>query len=308
MVSLSSKSSYTPVIKSPVLENYDIKSCINNGRNLVLLVTCVTTKIKYAMKVYPYTKGNISAAYLSEARFSWLSHANVVKIEKIQPRQEFTLDNISKDASFILMEYASFGSFRNLTIQKEFQADHKLGRTYFKQLIKGIEYLHGQEVSHLDLKLDNLLLGEDYNLKITDFDTSYIKEDIFVLGKGTPNFRAPELKNGRCKKTKMADIYSAGIILFTFVAGILPYNEDCKILNHDLFDIMFSNPTTFWEVHENIKKKPFDKEFKELFEGMTKLNPLERLTISQIKQSRWYVGPSYNDFELIAPMKQIIFQ
>jgi Serine/threonine protein kinase len=295
----------TPLVKSPILKNYQIESCINNGRTLVLLVVSLDDQKKYAMKIYPYSKGNISPAYISEARFSHLSNEHIIHIAKIQPREQFTLNGVSKDASYLLMEYAPYGCFRPLAICPQFNSNTLLVRTYFKQLIQGLEYLHEQNVSHLDLKLDNLLLGEDFKLKIADFDTSYIKEDIFVLGKGTTNFRAPELKDGKCKKTKLADVYSAGIILFTLNAGILPYSEDTKIYGQNLYDLLFNDLQKFWEVHEKIHKRPFDSDFKALFESMTRFNPLERISLSEIKESRWYQGPCYSQHEVSKVLKEI---
>ncbi|RZJ37213.1 MAG: hypothetical protein EOO18_06165 [Chryseobacterium sp.] len=41
-------------------------------------------------------------------------------------------------------------------------------RTYFHQLIEGIEYIHSQGVAHLDLKLENIMLGDSFELKIID--------------------------------------------------------------------------------------------------------------------------------------------
>ena len=47
----------------------------------------------------------------------------------------------------------------------------ELGRTYFHQLIEGLEYLHRMSVVHRDLKPDNILFDQNLNLRITDFGT-----------------------------------------------------------------------------------------------------------------------------------------
>jgi len=75
--------------------------------------------------------------------------------------------------------------------------DKKLCRTFFHQLIDGIEYLHSQNLAHMDLKLENLVLGDDFKLKIIDFDLAISltdeKNDQYG-GAGTKNYRAPEVR------------------------------------------------------------------------------------------------------------------
>ncbi|RYZ75841.1 MAG: hypothetical protein EOP04_32805, partial [Proteobacteria bacterium] len=80
---------------------------------------------------------------------------------------------------------------------------------------------------HLDLKLENLLLGENFTLKIADFDLAYVKGDTRVCTRGTKFYRSPELMEQRCSNMEAADMYAAGIILFVFkTAGILPHSEN----------------------------------------------------------------------------------
>lgn len=90
-------------------------------------------------------------------------------------------------------------------------------------MIDGLEYLHNEGVSHLDIKPDNILLSKDFELKICDFDLSYLEGDEKIKSNGTKYFRAPELFFNHCSNTKKADIFSAGILLFILKSGgILP--------------------------------------------------------------------------------------
>jgi len=98
-----------------------------------------------------------------------------------------------------------------------------MARTYFRQLISGIEYLHYYGIAHLDIKPENILLGEDYQLKITDFDLSYKEGDTIIQGKGTKYFRAPEIVKQCVREPKKADIFSAAILMFILKTnGVLP--------------------------------------------------------------------------------------
>lgn len=48
----------------------------------------------------------------------------------------------------------------------------RVARYYFKCLVEAIEYLHSNEVTHNDIKLENLLLSQDFNIKLADFGLS----------------------------------------------------------------------------------------------------------------------------------------
>mmetsp|Transcript_11694 Transcript_11694/g.10164 ORF Transcript_11694/g.10164 Transcript_11694/m.10164 type:complete len:87 (-) Transcript_11694:342-602(-) len=86
--------------------------------------------------------------------------------------------------------------------------------------------MHGKGIAHLDVKLSNMLLGENFDLKIADFDSAYTRGDIVVLGKGSKNYRPPELKETISKDPWAVDIYSAGIVVFNLLTGSLPFTED----------------------------------------------------------------------------------
>jgi len=203
------------------------------------------------------------------------------------------------------MELAPYGDFADFLLNKRFYRDEKLARTYFQQLIEGLEYLHSKGVAHMDLKLENLLLGADCKLKIADFDLAWVEGDRTVRGKGTCNYRSPELMERNCEDPKAADIYSAGVILFTFKTGGFPCLEDTLVENEDLYGLMFDEEEKFWEVHNNIHKSKiqFEDDFKELFMSLVKANSNERATISDIKKSKWYQGPVYTPEELTKKLK-----
>ena len=69
------------------------------------------------------------------------------------------------------MEHAPFGDLADLIMKKSFTSDEIMARTIFHQIHEGLSHLHKHGFAHMDLKCDNILIGEDYKVKLCDFDS-----------------------------------------------------------------------------------------------------------------------------------------
>ena len=75
--------------------------------------------------------------------------------------------------------------------------DEKFARYYFKQLLDGLNYLHNAGFVHRDLKIENLMLDRNFNLKISDFGfSSPADESLLRTRLGTSAYMAPEIHLG----------------------------------------------------------------------------------------------------------------
>lgn len=97
-------------------------------------------------------------------------------------------------------------------------------------------YLHEEVgIIHRDIKLDNILFDSKHcQLKLSDFTVSrgeITSETKLFDCEGTPSFTAPECtvveKDGY--EPKPTDIWSFGVCLYTFIAGIVPFYGDCEL-------------------------------------------------------------------------------
>lgn len=89
-----------------------------------------------------------------------------------------------------------------------------------------MEYLHTNDVCHRDLKLDNLLLDSNFNLKVTDFGfASDFKQfgGYFDTVKGSNGYMSPEMFSAKPYNGVYADIFAMGVILFAMKLGIPPF-------------------------------------------------------------------------------------
>jgi len=291
-------------------DDFIVLKRISQAKFSVYLVTHPQTEQLYAMKVYPREHEKPNFFFHNEIRFSRFQHPNIVSTLGYKDNSTFSREGSAHNLSYIVMEFAPYGDLFDLFMEQKHFFDEKLARTYFHQLIAGLECLHENGVAHLDIKLENLLIGEDYQLKIADFDLSYIEGDEKIHALGSRCYRAPEILYKNCEEGKPADVYSAGIVLFMLQSqGMLPHLEGQEYQGVNLFELLNENPEMFWLKHcefHREKAELFTEEFRELFIGMTKKNPKERLTVQEIKESRWYNGEIYSDDELVDIMEEMM--
>ena len=263
---------------------------IKKAKFSVYLVQSNITQELLAIKLFPLYQGHVLSYFWNEARFASLSHKNIIRIFHTEAQHTITKGIEAKIFSYILMEYAPYGDFLDLITEYKVPFDDKLVRTYFHQLIEGLEYMHKSEAAHMDIKPENLLLGWK------------------IKANGTKDFRAPELRKNCCNDVRAADIFSAGVILFLLKSGgakpFVEKTENDKFI--DLYAILQENNEEFWKIHSQNKKtsEPYDEDFKNLFNAMTREDVESRAKIFEIKQSNWYKRDIYNDKELAQIMKQ----
>lgn len=103
------------------------------------------------------------------------------------------------------------------------------GRFFLSQMLDMLEYMHGKNVVHRDLKLENILVDEKMNLKVADFGFATFKKiNQLKSYRGTMTYMAPEIKEGKTYDGRQADLFSTAVILFIVVQGIFPFKEAKK--------------------------------------------------------------------------------
>jgi len=213
-------------------------------------------------------KNEAKEKLLNEVRIHQLmSHPNIVRFEEY-------FEDSSK--AYLLIELCSNNSLKAMIKQR-----HKLkeieAQYFLVQLVYAVKYIHSQNVIHRDLKLENLFLSNDMQLKVGDFGLatklSFAEEKKRSVC-GTPKYMAPEVIASKARGyTLIADIWSIGVILYTMLLGETPFESDNIERTYRRISIgMYSYP----------KDSNISPEAKNLISQILKIYPSKRISLEDI--------------------------
>ena len=168
-------------------------------------------------------------------------HPNIVRIcdmGRIPPENEWF---------FIEMEYFPSQSLA----QKLEQRNQNFGNTFerlfdiYAQVLDAVGFLATlpTPISHGDIKPHNILVGAGDLVKLTDFGSSALPEEIYVRTRengGTVLYAAPEFSDSVSRKGTFddllrGDIYSLGVLLYQLLTGQLPHDTPSQVRRHAPF-------------------------------------------------------------------------
>ena len=190
-----------------------------------------------------------------------------------------------EEKKYIILEYASKGDLSDYISLANNGLKEKYCKLIFYKILKGIQACHNAGICHRDLKLQNILLDENFNPKICDFGFATFNEKNLKDFLGTLNYSAPEIILGKPYDGFKADIFSLGVILLylaTCKKGFFKANKDDQ--HYRL--IMTQHYKQYWKVVGEAINKISD-ELKKLYIKMVSYRPKKRPTIEEILNDEW---------------------
>jgi len=160
------------------LGDYRLLKILGKGAfSWVFLGEHIETGNRYALKVMERNKviDGINLSDLAEKEIEItreINHPNIININDWSMTEAIVLDSgKQKEVCYMALDIASGGELFDIVFQTGI-LNERMARFYFLQLLDVLEYLHGMGISHCDIKLNNVLLDQDFNLKLSDFGLS----------------------------------------------------------------------------------------------------------------------------------------
>ena len=231
--SLTPLSRTSPLLPGHVLDGrFQVKGLINKGGMAsVFEAVDLTTGELVALKV-PLSKYQTEPLYVGRFRLEeetglLLHHPSLLRI----------IPTPNKSRPYIVME-----RLRGQLLSELVKGGHPLPAARALPIAiaiaKAVEYMHGQQVLHRDLKPGNVMICDDGSIRILDFGLATSERASTKGGPlgipsalGTPDYMPPEHVNGD-RGDQRSDVYCLGVILYEMLTGGVPFQDD------DIFAVM----------------------------------------------------------------------
>ena len=199
---------------------YLIRRLGTGGFADVFLGEHIYLKTRVALKVLQtHVQSQDMQQFLTEARtISLLHHPHIIRVF------EFGVDGTTP---FLVMEYAPNGTLRQECPQGQCVPLPTI-ISYVKQIASALQYAHVHGVIHRDVKPENMLLGREKEVVLSDFGIAVAAHRTISLktldAAGTPHYMALEHIHG--KPRPASDQYALAVVVYEWLCGRRPFHGD----------------------------------------------------------------------------------
>ncbi|XP_026463703.1 testis-specific serine/threonine-protein kinase 1-like [Ctenocephalides felis] len=206
-----------------------------------------------------------------------LNHPHVVHVHSIfQRRAKY----------YIFMRFAENGDLLEFVLKNGSVAENQ-ARVWLRQVALAIQYLHEMEIAHRDLKCENILLTNNFNVKVADFGFARYVMDFrtkrLLLSEtycGSLSYAAPEILKGTPYNPKIADLWSLGVVLYIMLNKAMPFDDtNIKRLHEQQINRR-------WKFRARVVDA-LSEQVKKCVINMMEPEPSKRWRIDQVVQSDW---------------------
>eukprot|EP00359_Climacostomum_virens_P003916 CAMPEP_0204901482 /NCGR_PEP_ID=MMETSP1397-20131031/3106_1 /ASSEMBLY_ACC=CAM_ASM_000891 /TAXON_ID=49980 /ORGANISM="Climacostomum Climacostomum virens, Strain Stock W-24" /LENGTH=417 /DNA_ID=CAMNT_0052069847 /DNA_START=219 /DNA_END=1472 /DNA_ORIENTATION=+ len=286
---LESPSSVTETTSEGNIEEYTVGRQLGQGAYAtVKYAVHKRTNRKVAVKTYDKVRlldpSRKKSVHREIKILSKLEHPHIVKLfETIDaPRQ-----------LHLVLEYLPGGSLHyHLKRSPNRHLTESEAKRLFRQVLSAMDYCHSLNVTHRDLKLENILLDDRRNIKLIDFGfaTCFPNDKKAKIFCGTPSYMSPEIVARKEYNGPPADVWALGVLLFVMLSGTYPFKgRDDKDLYRKILRGQF-------EIPQVIAAAP-----RALIHRMMSIDPGRRPSVKELLCDAWLNG-LHMSIEFIAPI------
>lgn len=278
---------------------FKINSVLGKGASSKVFLAQDSLNTKYAIKVIRNDRkfAQKSAMKMLNQEHNLLQqlsdHPNIIKSLSLATNGFVVHDGETENIMYNVLEHAANGALADY-IRCCGQIEETLVPFFMLQLCHAVEYVHSKGVAHLDIKLENILMDEYFNVKLADFGSSLYVDSKGLVNKkrGTMVYMAPEVvnhSNSDSYNAFAADVYSLGITLFVLLMGEFPCSVTSQLSTSTMdtyskakeATIAVENPVLCerWEY--------LSQEVRDLINKMTHPDPTKRATIYEVLSHPW---------------------
>ena len=251
----------------------EIRVLQKNSTRSVTLYEDTESKKKIVIKKLPKTYSALQEIQALRV-LNELNHPNIVKFLDFEEKT---------DGFYLSFEYCEQGDLGEFIKKNPDFPEHQ-AQKIIQQIFSGLLAIHDKKLIHCDLKCENIVIDENYTVKIADFGSTTPMESTLKSCVGSPITRAPEVYLG--KYNEKCDIWSFGIICYRILCGRYPYPETLTPLKlQELLQKPFQ--VTFPEGR-------LSKRVTELVSRMLVQNPNKRISLQELREDDWINGKLFN--------------
>lgn len=258
---------------------------------------CSLNNHQYAIKILKDLPSAKSSFLQETQSLIEINHPNITNlinsgISKVQ------INNEISERPYIILDFAEKGELFNYIYYPKRGFTEKQARYIFKQILLAIQCCHDNNIAHLDLKTENIMLDSNWNVKLSDFGLSVLtqeKNENINSFMGTESFLAPEIINKKPYDPFKADIFALGVTLFIILSGNPPFKSARKFDIHYQY-FMKNRVDLFWKIIR--KNLSFSDEAISLLNQMFEPEPQMRIRIEDIFNHPWMNMESSSEDEI----------
>jgi MAP/microtubule affinity-regulating kinase len=182
---------------------------------------------------------------------------------------------------YIMMDLVSGGSLRQLLAEQPSPGlGEVMSRDLFEQICDGVNYCHGRNVVHRDLKLENILMNPETGCaKLIDFGFALqlkSADQRLRVFCGTPSYMAPELVMGKEYSGFCTDMWALGVVLYGMLVGHVPFQGQTES------QLYAKIRRGFFRWPDSVSELP-----RRIVSGILRIDAASRPTAVQVLQHRW---------------------